>query len=162
VGDAKPEFQIAVAPSFMNGSPTFNTDFATYAAQLVKYYNKGGFNVGTSHFQSPSVDPIAWWGIFNEPNLNNLDPTAYTQLYNTVVPTMQAVDPSIKFVAVELGDTPGEAQNFLPTVVSNVTAQVDVMATLLFHLQSERHRPTSIQHGPRIRRGSASDLRPTH
>jgi hypothetical protein len=129
VGDAKPEFQIAVAPSFMNGSPTFNTDFATYAAQLVKYYNKGGFNVGTSHFQSPSVDPIAWWGIFNEPNLNNLDPTAYTQLYNTVVPTMQALDPSIKFVAVELGDTPGEAQNFLPTVVSNVTAQVDVMAT---------------------------------
>ena len=129
VGDQKPEFQIAVAPAFMNGSATFDTDFATYSAQLVRYYNKGGFTVGTTHYQSPSVDPIKWWGIFNEPNYNNFDPTQYTQLYNTVVPAMQAVDNSIKFVAVELGDSPGEAHTFLPTFVSNVTAQVDVLAT---------------------------------
>lgn len=129
VGDTKREFQIAVAPSYMNGSATFDGDFATYASQLVKYYNKGGFDVGLTHYQSPSANPIAWWGIFNEPNLNNVDATAYTQLYNTAVPAMQAIDPSLRFVAVELGDFPGEAQSFLPTFVSGVTAQVDVLAT---------------------------------
>ncbi len=91
-GDQKPEFQIAVAPAFMNRSPTFDCDFATYAAQLVRY-------------------------------------SLYTQLYNTVVPAMQTVDNSIRFVAVELGDSPGEAQTFLPTFISRVTAQVDVLAT---------------------------------
>jgi len=128
-GDQKPEFQIAVAPAFMNGSPTFDRDFATYAAQLVRYYNKGGFDVGLTHYQSLSLDPIHWWGIFNEPNYNNFDPALYTQLYNTVVPAMQTVDNSIRFVAVELGDSPGEAQTFLPTFISRVTAQVDVLAT---------------------------------
>lgn len=130
VGDQKPEFQIAVAPAFMNGSPTFDADFAAYSAQLVRYYNKGGFDVGTTHYQSASVDPIKWWGIFNEPNYNNFDPAQYTTLYNTVVPAMKAVDSTIKFVAVELGDFPGEAHTFLPTFVANVgTTQVDVVAT---------------------------------
>jgi hypothetical protein len=128
-GDQKPEFQIAVAPTFMNGIATFDTDFATYASQLVRYYNKGGFDVAGTHYQSPSVDSISWWGVFNEPNYNNFDSVAYTQLYNTVVPAMQTVDPSIRFVAVELGDFPGEANTFLPAFVSGVTAQVDVLAT---------------------------------
>jgi hypothetical protein len=42
---------------------------------------------------------------------------------------MQAVDSSIKFVAVELGDSSGEAHTFLPPFISGVTAQVDVLAT---------------------------------
>jgi hypothetical protein len=131
-GDQKPEFQIAVAPAFMKGSPNFDADFATYAAQLVKYYNKGGFVANGKTYQSSSVDAIKLWGIFNEPNYNNFNPAQYAQLYNTAVPAMQAVDNSIKFVAVELGDSPGEVQAFLPAFISGVTAQVDVLATHLY------------------------------
>ena len=42
---------------------------------------------------------------------------------------MQAVDPSLKFVAVELSDFGTWENDFLPTFVSDVTAQVDVVAT---------------------------------
>jgi hypothetical protein len=78
---------------------------------------------------SASSNPITWWGIYNEPNFNNLDSTQYTKLYNAVVPMMQAGDPNLKFAAVELGDYSGLAQSYLPAFVSGVTAQVDVLAT---------------------------------
>lgn len=131
VGDQKPEFQIAVAPPFMAGSPTFNADFATYAANLVSYYNSpsGFIDAGGTPHKSPSGNPIKLWGIYNEPNYNNLDPTAYTTLYNTVVPAMLGVDSTIQLVAVELGDAPGEADTFLPAFAAGVTAPVTYLAT---------------------------------
>jgi len=60
--DNSPEFQIAVAPGFLNDPTTghfvFNTAnvqaFAEYSANLVKYFNKGGFTWGGSTFVSPS------------------------------------------------------------------------------------------------------------
>jgi uncharacterized protein (TIGR03437 family) len=133
-GDHSPEFQIAGAPAFMNDS---NGDlllgsydaFAAMSANLVQYYNTGGFNVGGTHFQSPNPYPITWWGIFNEPNGNGLTPQDYVNLYNVMVPAMAQADPSIKFVAVELSDWPPDAETFLPSFVSNVTAPVDVVAT---------------------------------
>jgi hypothetical protein len=124
VGDTKPEFQIATAPTFMNGSATFNSDFASYASELVSYYNSGGFDVGTTHYQSASANPIKLWGIYNEPHLNQLNASQYTAPYNTVVPAMQAVDPNLHFVAVELSDAGTAEQDFLPTFAANVTAQV--------------------------------------
>jgi hypothetical protein len=42
---------------------------------------------------------------------------------------MQAVDPSLKYAAVELGDYSGLASQFLPAFVAQVTAPVDVLAT---------------------------------
>ena len=54
--------------------PTSINDFASMSADLVRYYNTGGFEVGGTHFQSPSPYPITWWGIFNEPNGNGLTP----------------------------------------------------------------------------------------
>lgn len=64
VGDHSPEFQIADAPAFMYVSgtqqftdPTF-AQFAAYAANLVRYYNKGGFTVGGTLYKSPSAYPI--------------------------------------------------------------------------------------------------------
>jgi hypothetical protein len=78
---------------------------------------------------SSSSYPITWWGVYNEPNFNNLDSTQYTQLYNAVVPAMQAVDPSLKFAALELGDYTGLANAFMPAFVTGVTAHVDVLAT---------------------------------
>jgi hypothetical protein len=135
VADHSPEFQIAVAPAFMYDAnhtfldPTYQ-QFATYAQDLVRYYNvPGGFLAGDGQHASPSGIPITWWGIYNEPNFNNLDSTQYTKLYNAVVPAMQAVDGSLKYAAVELGDYSGLANQFLPAFVSGVTAQVDVLAT---------------------------------
>ncbi len=86
-GDQKPEFQIATAPSFLydmnhNFLDSTYTDFATYAGQVVDYYNKGGFTAPDGQHASPSVDTIKLWGIYNEPNINNLDPAQYTNLYN--------------------------------------------------------------------------------
>jgi hypothetical protein len=135
VGDHSPEFQIADAPAFMYVpntqnfvDPTFN-QFAGYAANLVRYYNKGGFTVGGKLYKSPSSYPIEWWGIYNEPNGNGVSPAEYVTMYNRLVPAMQAVDPSLKFMAVELSDYGDQEQLFIPTFVEGVTAQVDVLAT---------------------------------
>ncbi len=134
-GDHSPEFQIAVAPAFMydaNGNLLDQTfqQFAQYCVQLVEYYNTGGFtdSQGVLH-KSPSPYPITWWGIFNEPNINHLTSSQYTQLYNTVVPAMLKADPNIKFVAIELSDFGNQPQSFLPTFVAGVTAQVNAVAT---------------------------------
>lgn len=134
-GDHSPEYQIATAPAFMyvTGTqqftdPTF-AQFAGYAANLVRYYNKGGFTVGGTLYKSASANPIEYWGIYNEPNINGVTAQEYVTMYNTLVPAMQAVDPTLKFVAVELSDFGTEEQQFIPTFVQGVTAQVDVLAT---------------------------------
>lgn len=144
-GDHSPEFQIAGAPAYMsdtNGNilPTSYPEFSGMSANLVQYYNTGGFDAGGAHLQSPSPYPVTWWGIFNEPNGNSLAPQDYVILYNTVVPVMAQVDPSIKFVAVELSDWVPDAESFLPTFVSNVTAPVDALAT---HFYSTCNQQTS-------------------
>ncbi len=134
VADHSPEFQVAAAPSFMNDAQghllrSHYRDFANFAANLVRYYNQGGFDAGGKHYQSPVPYHITWWGIFNEPNINGLSADDYVDLYNLVVPAMHAVDPDIKFVAVELADFSDEPQRMMPTFVQRVTAHVDVVAT---------------------------------
>jgi len=130
VGDHSPEFQIAVAPAFMYDAnhnfldPSF---FAAYAQNLVRYYNKGGFTSGDGLFHvSPSSYPITWWGIYNEPSINNINATEYTKMYNALVLAMQSVDPKLKFVAIEL--CCGSEDTFLPVFASGVTEKVDVVA----------------------------------
>jgi hypothetical protein len=144
VGDHSPEFQIAKAPAFMylndDSSSSFNdpnyTQFAAYAQDLVRYYNKGGFTPsGGSLLVSPScpTDTITWWGIYNEPSINNFtgpiattDAADYTTMYNTVVQAMQSVDGTIKFVALEMCCG---SENWAPVFASNVTQQVDAVAS---------------------------------
>ncbi|MDR3727728.1 MAG: hypothetical protein P4K86_11870 [Terracidiphilus sp.] len=147
--DHSPEFQIAAAPTWMCDSSghldmtNHLQDFAAYAANLVRYYNKGGFNLAGVHFQSASSQPITWWGVFNEYNINGLTTAQYITLYNTVVPAMQAIDSTIKFSALEFSDYglgTGEAGDLtlaLPTFVAaanagGVKAQVDVVSTHLY------------------------------
>jgi hypothetical protein len=147
--DHSPEFQIAAAPTWMCDSSghldmtNHLQDFATYAANLVRYYNKGGFNVAGVHFQSASSQPITWWGIFNEYNINGLTTAQYITLYNMVVPAMQAIDSTLKFSALEFSDYglgTGEAGDLalaLPAFVAaanagGVKAQVDVVSTHLY------------------------------
>ncbi|HLK20765.1 MAG TPA: hypothetical protein VKT81_17555 [Bryobacteraceae bacterium] len=128
VGDHDPLYQIASAPAFMqtNGSlaPANFPQFAGYAANLVRYFNKGGFDAGGTHYQSQSPYPFTYWGIFNEPDVNNVSATDYPSLYNQVVPAMKAVDPNIKFVALELA----YLYDYLPQFLQKVKAPVDVIA----------------------------------
>ena len=160
VGNHSPQFVIVQAPPFLNApsdDPSgvqfiFNDAnlqlFAQYCANLVRYYNTGGFDWGGQHFQSASSQHIAWWQIFNEYNINGLLPTQYIQLYNTLVPAMKAVDPTIKVTALALADFDyllTDPRNNLPWFVASpasggVNAQVDA-ATL--HLYSSTHQTDS-------------------
>jgi hypothetical protein len=136
VADKSPELQLATAPAWMDATdgsllPAHFSDFAAYSADMVAYYNtSAGFQdtSGMTHVHS-ALTPITYWGIFNEPNFNNIDPAQYTLLYNIAVPAMHAADPTIKFAAVELGDYQGLAQTYLPAFVNGVSAQVDILAT---------------------------------
>jgi len=128
VGDHNPIYQVASAPGFMQTSgvlaPANFPQFAAYSANLVRYFNTGGFDAGGKHFQSPSPYQVTWWGIFNEPDVNNISASDYPTLYNAVVPAMQAVDPNSKFVALELA----YLYDYLPEFLKNVKAPVDVIA----------------------------------
>ncbi|MGA2135157.1 MAG: hypothetical protein ABSH50_22965 [Bryobacteraceae bacterium] len=129
-GDHSPEFQIGTAPAFLSsaGGNILSTSipaFAQMSANLVRYYNTGGFDVGGTHYQNPTPYPVTWWGIFNEPDGNGVSASEYVTLYNTTVPAMAQVDPNIKFVAVELA---GGAEGYMPIFVAGVNARVDVVA----------------------------------
>jgi len=133
-GDHSPELQIGTAPAYMSDAsghilPANFPDFAQMSANLVRYYNTGGFTDSGKSFQSPTPYPVTWWGVFNEPNGNGLTSQQYVDLYNAVVPAMAQADPSIKFLAVELSDYDTVAENYLPAFVAGVTAPVDVLAT---------------------------------
>jgi len=155
VGDHSPEFQIAKAPPFMytnNDSSDSFLDltfqqFAGYMQNLVRYYDTGGFMANGQLYASPAypADPITWWGIYNEPNINNnLTPEQYVTLFNTVVPAMQAIDPSIKIVGLELADYAGQEAAWVPPFVSGVTAQVDVMATHFYSTCNQKDSDTTV------------------
>jgi len=61
----------------------------------VKYYNTSGFTANAQTYVSAAypADKVTWWGIYNEPNINNnLTAQQYTDMYNAVVPAMQAID----------------------------------------------------------------------
>ena len=138
VGDHSPEMQLGWAPTFMwsNGSSGGTLDvnaFTTYTQNMVKYYNTvSGFNATDGNHVSLSGIPIQYWGVLNEPSINNIpDAATYTQIYNQVVPAMQSVDPTIKFVALELCCG---SENWVSTFAQNVTAQVDAVATHYYAL----------------------------
>ena len=153
VADHSPEFQIAKAPPFMyvgnNDGNSFQdltfAQFASYTQNLVRYYNTGGFNAPDGFHVSPSPHPITWWGIYNEPNINNnLTAQQYVDMYNASVPAMQAVDPSLKFAALELADFFNQPQTWVPTFVNGVTAHVDVMATHFYSTCNQKDTDTQI------------------
>jgi uncharacterized protein (TIGR03437 family) len=148
-GDHSPELQLATAPAFMDNSsgqilPANIQAFAQYCANVVRYYNTGGFESNGVHYQSPSPYHITWWGIFNEPNINGVTASEYVTLYNTVVPAMQAVDPTIKFVAIEESDWGTQSEIFVPPFVQGVTAQVDAVALHYYSTCNQRDTDQTI------------------
>ena len=133
-GDKSPQLQIGTVPAFLadaNGHyiEANLAQFAAYCANLVRYYNTGGFTVNGTLYKSPSSTPITWWGIFNEPNWNSVTPAQYVTMYNAVAQAMLAVDPTIKLVGLEVGDTPGMAQSFLPPLIAGVTQPMHALAS---------------------------------
>jgi hypothetical protein len=151
VGDHSPEFQIAKAPPFMyvndDSSNTFSDltfqQFAGYAKNLVQYYDTGGFtDSGGAHHVSPAYpgEKITWWGIYNEPSINNnLNATEYTDMYNAVVPAMQSVDPSLKFVALELCCS---SESWVQTFAAGLNANVPVDAVATHYYSSCNQKDT--------------------
>ena len=140
VGDQSPEMQLGWAPAFMwsqgNMKGTLDVNaFTTYAQNMVKYYNEGGFTAADGVHASPSGKPIQWWGILNEPSINNISSSEYLNIYNTVVPAMQAVDPTLKFVALELCCS---TENWTQTFAAQVTAQVDAVAAHYYSTCNQR------------------------
>jgi hypothetical protein len=157
VADNSPEFQIAVAPAFLNdpasGHFVFNAAnlqaFADYSANLVRYYNKGGFTWGGKNFVSPGYPQrtITWWGIYNEYNILGMTPSQYIQLYNTVVPAMLNVDNTIKISAMELSvaDPTTDLPPFVASPASGgVNAQVDVVSTHFYPTCNQRDVDTTL------------------
>jgi hypothetical protein len=155
--DNSPEFQIAVAPAFLNDPTTehfiFNAAnvqaFANYSANLVRYYNKGGFTWGGKSFVSPSYPqhPITWWGIYNEYNINGMTASQYIQLYNTVVPAMLSVDSTIKIVAMELAvaDPTTDLPPFVASPTNGgVNAQVNVVSTHFYPTCNQQDMDTTL------------------
>jgi len=140
-GDNSPIFQIAQAPAFLcDASGNFIDNaanlqlFAAYAQNLVRYYNTGGFDWGGKHYASSSAHHITWWAIFNEPNLHKITAAQYVAIYNTIVPAMLSVDPTLKFAALELSDYAGQPQFYMPQLVQpsasgGLSAQVNAVTT---------------------------------
>ncbi len=139
-----------LGPSFMYDSshnfldPTYG-QFATYAQNLVQYYNTGGFtDAGGTFHKSPSPYPITWWGIYNEPNYNNVSPAQYVQLYNATVP----VDAGRRSDAEVRCHRAGWRQRHRAAVPAAVREWRNRSGgrgghALLLHLQPERHRRAS-------------------
>lgn len=154
VGDHSPEFQIAKAPPFMyvsdDSSQSFNdpgfTQFAAYAANLVEYYDTGGFtDSSNTHHVSPAYpnDTITYWGIYNEPSINNnLTATDYVNMYNALVPAMLNADSSIKFVAMELCCG---SEDWVKTFAQNVTPGLPVDAVATHYYSSCNQRDTDAE-----------------
>jgi len=148
-GDHSPEMQLGWAPSFLwsqgNMQGTLDVQaFAAYAQNMVRYYNTpSGFTANGQTFQSPGQYPITWWGILNEPSINNISDTQYVQIYNTVVPQMQAVDPNLKFVAIELccdSESP-----YVPTFAANLQSGVPVDAVAAHYYSTCNQKDTDQQ-----------------
>ena len=142
-GDHSPEFQIGTAPAFLSAAngqilPASIPAFAQMSANMVSYYNRGGFTDAGVHYRSPTPYPVTWWGIFNEPDINGVTASEYVTLYNTVVPAMAQADPNIKFVAVELAGAPTSNGFYFPVFVGGVTAQVDVVAKHFYSSCNQR------------------------
>lgn len=148
-GDHSPEMQLGWAPSFLwsQGNMQGTLDvagFATYTQNMVAYYNTAsGFTANGQTFQSPSQLPITWWGILNEPSINNISDTEYVQIYNTVVPAMQTIAPNLKFVAIEL--CCGSEGTYVPTFAANLQSGVPVDAVATHYYSSCNQKDTDQQ-----------------
>lgn len=74
-----------------------------YFARIVSWYTKGGFTDerGVYHRSGYHYD-LPWWGVLNEMDMNDVTPTQYTFLYDSIVEAVHKVSPNTKFVGLSL------------------------------------------------------------
>jgi hypothetical protein len=87
--------------------PTYR-EVADYYQRVAKWYIRGGFTdeLGKVHHSGHHLK-IDYWEVLNEQDegiAHELDPQAYTDLYDTVVPELREVDRQMKFSALALSD----------------------------------------------------------
>jgi hypothetical protein len=114
--------------------------FADYCANLVRYYNQGGF----TYEGQPIVNPagadlhVTWWGILGDFNYQDTSTSIYPGIYNEAVAEMLAVDPNIKISALEFSDSQATPpQMFLPGFLEpadsgGVDQQVDAVSVHMY------------------------------
>jgi hypothetical protein len=143
VGDKSINLVLQAAPTWMDTQvgvnevilPEHYQDFANYAAQMVQYFNTTtGFTDqnGVQHVHTPYT-PITYWSIYSIPDLENLTPAQYANLYNLTVTAMQAAGSLIplKFVALELSGVT-DPNDYVPGFLAAVTAPIDVVTQQQF------------------------------
>jgi hypothetical protein len=119
--------------------PSFQ-EFATYMAQLVGWYNKGGFTDqnGVYH-KSGHIGWVHTWEIWNEPNSGYeipapvadpaatwMDPVTFARLYSVASTAMRQVDPTIVTGGPALSAYP--ADDYLQQFITSVTAPLDFLS----------------------------------
>jgi hypothetical protein len=139
-------FDVRTAPPWMFDSTghlpasTFGL-FANYMADLVGWYNKGGFTDAQGQYHSSGhYGWISTWEIWNEPKSSGdipvplADPTAavwmaasdYAQLYDVTVTAMRAVDPSIATGGPALNSWPDDS--YLQTFIEDEHAPLNFLS----------------------------------
>jgi hypothetical protein len=120
--------------------PTFS-EFATYAARLVAYYNRGSFvaeNGRTIGNPAGSANRIDYWELWNEPDQQgeacfrshpNLSVPQYVTMWNAASAKMLAIDPTIKLV----GPTTANAitrhvPDYLPALMAGASRRPDIVS----------------------------------
>ncbi|MBA3823452.1 MAG: cellulase family glycosylhydrolase, partial [Ktedonobacterales bacterium] len=154
---------IRTAPPWMYDNtghlPVANFDlFARYMAEIVSWYNKGGFTdeAGTVH-SSGHHDWVKTWEIWNEPKSGwdiptkapGYNPAAapwmlpelYALLYDRTVTAMRAVDPTIQTGGPALNSYPDDT--YFATFLQNETAPLDFFS---FHFYAEYDPKNPDQH----------------
>ncbi len=132
--------------------------FARYMAQIVGWYNKGGFtdSAGVAH-PSSHHDWVKTWEIWNEPKSGWdiptkapgynpaaapwMQPEVYAALYDTTVTAMREVDPSILTGGPALNSYPDDS--YFAIFLQNVTAPLDFFS---FHFYAEYDPKNPDQH----------------
>ena len=98
------------APTWMAGNgmgtkPTSIDAYANYCANIVRFFNKGGFvDGGTSVVAPPNTPHVNFWEIWSEPDINDygggdessFTPDEYVEMYKRVTAAMRSVDPTIQ------------------------------------------------------------------
>ncbi|HEY4016521.1 MAG TPA: hypothetical protein VGM06_24465 [Polyangiaceae bacterium] len=86
--------------------PANVTLFADYCANLVRYYNAGGFTYQGQTVVNPngSAFKVKWWGILGDTNPDPAAVSAYPNIYNQAVAEMLDADSTIQVAALEFTD----------------------------------------------------------
>jgi hypothetical protein len=108
-------------------------ELGNYYARLVGWYTQGGFTDELGKRQESGHHfKIAYWEIFNEPDLeHSTTPQQYTERYDSVAAAIRNIEPNMKFVGVALARPsmlPGYFEYFLDSKNHKPGTPVDMIS----------------------------------